>query len=43
VEAAPLTDEAQVPTNSEVIMDPVQVLGMERRTRRQLLSRTFLW
>ncbi|XP_007089589.2 zinc finger protein 772 isoform X2 [Panthera tigris] len=25
VEAAPLTDEAQVPTTSEVIMDPVQV------------------
>ncbi|XP_047690306.1 zinc finger protein 772 isoform X5 [Prionailurus viverrinus] len=24
VEAAPLTDEAQVPTNSEVMMDPVQ-------------------
>uniref|UniRef100_A0A8C0M4C1 Uncharacterized protein n=1 Tax=Canis lupus familiaris TaxID=9615 RepID=A0A8C0M4C1_CANLF len=42
VAAAALKDLAQVRMNSEVIMGPAQVVGMEQRVRR-LLSRTFLW
>uniref|UniRef100_A0A8C9GFL1 Zinc finger protein 772 n=1 Tax=Piliocolobus tephrosceles TaxID=591936 RepID=A0A8C9GFL1_9PRIM len=33
---------AQVPMNSEVIMDPIQAVGMEWRMKRYLLSRAFL-
>uniref|UniRef100_A0A671E8E8 Zinc finger protein 772 n=1 Tax=Rhinolophus ferrumequinum TaxID=59479 RepID=A0A671E8E8_RHIFE len=42
VAEAALMDAAQAPMNSEVIMDSVQVAGMEWRMRRYLLSSGFL-
>uniref|UniRef100_A0A2K6SS83 Zinc finger protein 772 n=1 Tax=Saimiri boliviensis boliviensis TaxID=39432 RepID=A0A2K6SS83_SAIBB len=40
--AAAPTGQAQLPMNSEVIMDTIQVVGLEQRMKRYLLSRAFL-